>query len=121
MIPPECEWDPVLQENYFNIHSIITDSETHNKLVNYEKICDKILSDVSSNKYSYLLFLAVNPLYRNQGYGKIMINECIKETNFIIIDTTDSNLINYYIKLGFKICGADKITSNISTTILKYD
>lgn len=63
------------------------------------------------NRYGfYVSYLYIAKKYRKHGLGKMLMNKIINKcrnqgTKFIILtcDTNDTNIVNFYNKLGFKI------------------
>jgi ribosomal protein S18 acetylase RimI-like enzyme len=72
--------------------------------IEYEIIEDKtvgfcLLYQIMRNIW-HIDYIAIDPLYQNNGYGRLLLNKMIKKYKYLTLEC-ESNLIKYYNKFNF--------------------
>jgi len=55
-----------------------------------------------TNKIWHIDYIAIDPIYQNKGYGKLLLNIIIKKYKYLSLEC-ENYLINYYKKFNFNI------------------
>ena len=65
----------------------------------------KLIGFAAVRRDGYMLFLAVNPTYRNQGYGKRLVAHAVEDHNSVSCHarTTNESAMEFYEGLGFEV------------------
>ncbi|CQR49514.1 MULTISPECIES: GNAT family N-acetyltransferase [Haloferax] len=66
---------------------------------------DALVAFASTRRDGYILFLAVSPDARGEGYGKRLVAEVAKEHPVVTCHarTTNTNALDFYEKMGFEV------------------
>jgi N-acetylglutamate synthase-like GNAT family acetyltransferase len=83
-----------IKKRIFNLKSNIDYLYINNEIVGFGMVFNIM------NNLWHIDYLAIDPIYQNMGYGKILMNNLINKYKNLSLECNDK-LINYYKKFGF--------------------